>query len=151
MDAATGVGHVALQLFRSLRLANELYIAVQVEPSTLDAQTICEGLGANDVFRDEPLESFLRLNDSSFDVVIDCIGGKRIHEAARRILRSEGTFATLVGDELSPDSAKKAFATSLRSLRSAFKKRDNKAVHYWMPMLSETDRALTPAKKTSTN
>lgn len=141
LDAAGGAGSMVVQLFRALRPAQELYIAAQVPPSTLDAEALCERLGADDVFRDDVIEALSRINDSSFDVVIDCIGGKRVYEASRRILRAEGTFATLVGDLLgSGDEQKRAFSTSLKSLRSAFKRREHKRVNYWMPAMSETDR-----------
>lgn len=130
-----------VQLFRALRPERDVYIAVQVAPSTLDAEALGERLGADDVFRDDALEALSRFNDSTFDVVIDCIGGKRVYEAARRTLRADGTFATLVGDSPgSGNTEKRTFASNLRSLRSAFKRREHKRVNYWMPMLAVMDR-----------
>lgn len=139
LGANTGAGYIAVQLLRTMK-PKEALVAAQVAPSMLNAVSTCKDLGADEVIRDEPLAAIAKLRDNTFNVVIDCVGGKVLYEAARRVVRPEGTFASLVGDELSPNTAKKAFASSLRSLRSAFKKRDSKAVHYWLPMLSETDR-----------
>jgi hypothetical protein len=74
-------------------------------------------------------------------VVLDTVGGRSIYDASRRILSHEGFFVSLVGDELGPPSVRKSWQSGLRSLRRALVKKDKKSISYWLPMLTETDRA----------
>ncbi|EGG06177.1 uncharacterized protein MELLADRAFT_106854 [Melampsora larici-populina 98AG31] len=61
----------------------------------------CELRGAREVMvEDSILSSVSSIHESSYDVVIDTIGGRRIYDASRRILHHEGMFITCVGDSL---------------------------------------------------
>jgi hypothetical protein len=163
LEGQSGTGYLATQLFRLLRPNNDLYLAVQVAPDTVDAESTIHSNGATDVFRDEPVVAINRIHESSFDVVLDTIGawlsriscfefhvevhtgGRQIYDAARRILVHDGFVVSLVGDELGPPSVRKSWQSGLRSLRRALVKKDRKAISYWLPMLAETDRAFVTA------
>ncbi|EJU06513.1 hypothetical protein DACRYDRAFT_19636 [Dacryopinax primogenitus] len=61
------------------------------------------------------------IEESKFDLVVDCIGGHDVWSAARAVLKDGGQFTTLVGDD--PGSAPTMRAqihSNLRSLRRAF-------------------------------
>lgn len=131
IDAGEGVGDMCIQLAAHFRETNDLWITAQCLPSVRDGVSKCKASGASEVLVDEPLAVINRLHESSFDVVIDTLGGRRLYEASRRILHFEGTFVTTVGDELTVANAELQWKTGIRSLKRTFFKKDKKAVRYW--------------------
>lgn len=81
------------------------------------------------------------VHESSFDVVLDTVGGRRIYDASRRILHHDGSFITTVGDELGVATASTHWRISIRSLRRSFFKKDKKNVSYWALSLEEREGA----------
>lgn len=113
---------------------------------------------------DESLAAINSLHESSVDIVIDTIGGRRrkcfisfvrrgsftdsflllfllVYDASRRILHFNGSFYTTIGDTLSPPDTSIHFKTSMRSLRRTFFKKDQKQINYWC--LALDDREVT--------
>jgi len=139
LNAHVGSGFIAMQLARILRPANDFHITAHVSSDTLEAENFCLTHGASDVLREDAVIAIGRIHESSYDVVLDTIGGRRIYDASRRVLHSTAYFVSLVGDELGPPSVKSQWKASLRSLRRAFVKKDRKAINYWLPMLGAED------------
>lgn len=130
LNAHVGVGAVAMQLACHLRPARDLWITAQVPITVQDGDAICRAYGASETLRDEPVPVLNALHESSYDAVLDTIGGRRIYDASRRVLHHEGMFVTVVGDELAPSTAKAQWKAGFRSLRRAFIKKDKKAISY---------------------
>ncbi|EPQ28349.1 uncharacterized protein PFL1_04176 [Pseudozyma flocculosa PF-1] len=105
-----------------------LIIVAQCPPSVSDGVAVCQANGAHEVVVGEPLWAINSLHESSFDLVVDTIGGRRIYDASRRILAFEGQFTTCFGDEHT--TANPNLKSHLRSLRRAFFKKDKKNLGY---------------------
>ncbi|GAA5851063.1 hypothetical protein JCM8547_009168 [Rhodosporidiobolus lusitaniae] len=136
LNAHVGVGNLCLQLAHYLRPgtagagSRDLWMVAQVPISVNDGDRVCKEAGATDVLQDEPLAVINGEHESSYDVVIDTIGGRRIYDASRRILHHSGSFITTIGDSLTPSSSSSS-NSDFRSLRRAFFKKDKKQVSYW--------------------
>lgn len=52
-------------------------MVAQCLPEVTDGEDYCKKTGASEVIMDEPLPAINSLHESSFDVVIDTIGGRR--------------------------------------------------------------------------
>lgn len=114
------------------RHTRDLWMVAQCPPDVVDGEDFCRATGASDVIVDEPLAALNSVHESSFDVVIDTIGGRRLYDAARRVLHYNATYITCVGDELIPNpSASDHWKVGVRSLRRAFVKKDKKVINYW--------------------
>lgn len=110
-----------MQLARNLR--PDLRITAHVAADTLDAEALCRSNGADEIVRDDAVIAISKLSESSHDVVLDTIGGRRIYDASRRILHDEGVFVSLVGDDLSPVTVGKQWKAGFRSIKRAFAKK----------------------------
>ena len=134
LNAHDGVGLLTMQEARRLRLV----IVAQVPPQVTDGISICEANGANEVVTGEPLWAINLLHESSFDLVIDTVGGRRIYDAGRRVLANNGHFVTCCGDTQTP--ANPTYRSHLRSLRRAFIKKDRKNIGYeWIGIDASID------------
>jgi len=99
---------------------------------------VCRANGAHEVVVGEPLWAVNSLHESSFDLVVDTVGGRRMYDASRRILATNGQFATCFGDE--HGSASPNFKAHMRSLRRAFFKKDKKNIGYeWVGNITVDD------------
>lgn len=120
-----------------------------------EATDLLKQAGASHVVRDESLATLNACHEAEFDVVVDCIGGRRselprcslsvvggslltcrraVYDASRRVLHHSGAFISTVGSSL-PSSTSAAtpnappissWKSSLRSLRRTFIKKDKK-------------------------
>ncbi|KAN0060958.1 hypothetical protein ACQY0O_006692 [Thecaphora frezii] len=125
-----------------------LIIVAQCPPSVSDGVAVCQANGAHEVVIGEPLWAINSLHESSFDLVVDTVGGRKIYDASRRILAFEGQFTTCFGDEHS--TANPNLKSHLRSLRRAFFKKDKKNLGYeWVGADTGEDcrEALEAVKK----
>lgn len=97
--------------------------------------------GASELLIDEPLAALAALPEDAFDLVIDCIGGRKIWDAARRVLKTQGQFTTLVGESAQAiPTVNQSFRSNLRSLHRAFVKADRKALGYaWISPVADVD------------
>lgn len=80
--------------------------------------------GASHVVRGEPLVNIAEAAAGTFDYVLDTVGGRRIWEASRWILKPGGQFTTLVGDKGAeyPAYEGSSLKSSMRSIRSALRR-----------------------------
>ena len=124
LNAHDGVGLLTMQECVGLGLI----IVAHCPPSATDGYSICQANGAHEVIVGEPLWAINSLHESSFDLVLDTIGGRRIYDASRRIISSQGQFITCFGDEHT--TANPNLKAHLRSLRRAFFKKDKKNIGY---------------------
>ena len=124
LNAHDGIGLLTMQEAVGLGLI----IVAQCPPSVSDGVAVCQANGAHEVVIGEPLWAINSLHESSFDLVVDTVGGRRIYDAARRILAFEGQFTTCFGDEHS--TANPNLRSHFRSLRRAFFKKDKKNIGY---------------------
>lgn len=125
LNAHDGVGLLTMQECAGLGLI----IVAHCPQHVSDGVAICEANGAHEVIVGEPLWALNTLHESSFDLVIDTLGGRRIYDAARRILAFEGQFCTCFGD-LHSSTANPNLRSHLRSLRRSFFKKDQKHIGY---------------------
>ncbi|KAM0752083.1 hypothetical protein T439DRAFT_200504 [Meredithblackwellia eburnea MCA 4105] len=139
LNAHEGVGNLCMQLGFYYRTTRDMWVVAQCPLTVVDGDAYCRATGASDVIRDEPLATMNAIHESSFDVVIDTIGGRRLYDAARRILHFDGQFITTVGDSLSAATPTTQWKTSIRSLRRAFFPKDKKNVGYWAVNLDERE------------
>nr|CDI52199.1 zinc-binding oxidoreductase [Melanopsichium pennsylvanicum 4] len=124
LNAHDGVGLLTMQ--ESVGLG--LVIVAQCPPSVSDGVAVCQANGAHEVVIGEPLWAINSLHESSFDLIVDTVGGRKIYDASRRILASEGQFCTCFGDE--HGTANPNLKSHFRSLRRAFFKKDKKNIGY---------------------
>lgn len=75
----------------------------------------------------DPLPCIASCPESSFDFVLDTVGGKRIWDASRWVMRSGGQFTTLRGDngDKTPCFEGSSLKSSMRSIRSAMLRSDS--------------------------
>ncbi|PWN43025.1 hypothetical protein IE81DRAFT_109027 [Ceraceosorus guamensis] len=127
LNAHDGIGLLTMQECAPLGLI----VVAQCPASVSDGVAVCEANGAHEVVIGEPLWAINSLHESSFDLVVDTVGGRRIYDAARRILANGGQFTTCFGDEHT--SANPNLRSHLRSLRRSFFKKDRKNIGYeWL-------------------
>ncbi|PWN35631.1 uncharacterized protein FA14DRAFT_44833 [Meira miltonrushii] len=125
LNAHDGVGLLTMQECATLGLIIVAHCPNQVT----DGVAICEANGAHEVIIGEPLWALNTLHESSFDLVVDTVGGRRVYDAARRILAYEGQFCTCFGD-LQSIVGNPNLKSHLRSLRRSFFKKDTKHIGY---------------------
>ncbi|UZJ51610.1 hypothetical protein CBS101457_000930 [Exobasidium rhododendri] len=125
LNAHDGVGLLTMQESANMGLI----IVAHCPASISDGVALCEANGASEVVIGDALWALNSLHESSFDLVIDTAGGRRIYDAARRIIAFEGQFVTCVGDSQSI-SANPNLKSHLRSLRRSFFKKDTKRIGY---------------------
>lgn len=125
LNAHDGVGLLTMQECSTLGLIIVAHCPNQVT----DGVAICEANGAHEVIIGEPLWALNTLHESSFDLVVDTVGGRRVYDAARRILAFEGQFCTCFGD-LQSIVGNPNLKSHLRSLRRSFFKKDTKHIGY---------------------
>lgn len=77
LNANEGAGNLCLQLAIYFRATRDLWIVAQCDPSFIDGERYCKTTGASDVIIDETLSAINSLHESSVDVVIDTVGGRR--------------------------------------------------------------------------
>ncbi|CAO1634977.1 unnamed protein product [Sympodiomycopsis kandeliae] len=134
LNAHDGIGLLSMQECADLGLI----MVAQCPASISDGLAVCEANGAHEVVIGEPLWAINTLHESSFDLVVDTIGGRRLYDASRRILASNGQFVTCFGDEHS--SANPNFKSHMRSLRRSFFKKDKKNIGYeWIGLENPED------------
>ncbi|KAE8212774.1 hypothetical protein CF327_g3636 [Tilletia walkeri] len=134
LNAHDGVGLLVMQ--QSVELG--LIIVAQCPTAVADGVAVCRANGAHEVVVGEPLWAVNSLHESSFDLVVDTVGGRRIYDASRRVLATKGHFATCFGDEHGSSSPN--LKSHMRSLRRAFFKKDKKNIGYeWIGNLTAED------------
>lgn len=144
LNAHDGVGLLTMQ--ESVGLG--LLIVAQCPPSISDGVAVCQANGAHEVVVGEPLWAINSLHESSFDLIVDTVGGRKVYDASRRILAFEGQFCTCFGDE--HGTANPNLKSHFRSLRRAFFKKDKKNIGYeWVGIDSGEDckEALEAVKR----
>lgn len=124
LNAHDGVGLLTMQ--ESVGLG--LVIVAQCPPSVSDGVAVCQANGAHEVVIGEPLWAINSLHESSFDLIVDTVGGRKIYDASRRILAFDGQYCTCFGDE--HGTANPNLKSHFRSLRRAFFKKDRKNIGY---------------------
>lgn len=138
LNGHKGIGRMIVQLMRYFRPSRDLWITVHV-PCTatgnlVELQELVEQLedeGATEVITSESVLGILHAqHESSFDVVLDTIGGQRIYDGSRRLLHHSGMFVTTVGPASTTSLSKSRFFR-LRSLKRHFFKKDSKRIQYW--------------------
>jgi len=145
LQAHDNMGLLAMQ--EASRLG--LVIVAQVPTQAADAVTICRANGAAEVITGEPLWSINLLHESSFQLVIDTIGGRPIYDACRRVLANNGQFVTCFGDGNGLPNP--THRSHLRSLRRTFFRKDRKVLGYeWIGVDASADhRAALESIKTA--
>lgn len=144
LNAHDGVGLLTMQ--ESVGLG--LVIVAQCPPSVSDGVAVCQANGAHEVVIGEPLWAINSLHESSFDLIVDTVGGRKIYDASRRILACDGQFCTCFGDE--HGTANPNLKSHFRSLRRAFFKKDKKNIGYeWVGVDTGEDckQALEAVKR----
>lgn len=138
LNGHKGIGRMIVQLMRYFRPSRDLWITVHV-PCTatgnlVELEELVEQLeeeGATEVITSESVLGLLHgQHESSFDVVLDTIGGQRIYDGSRRLLHHSGMFVTTVGPASTTSLSKSRFFR-LRSLKRHFFKKDSKRIRYW--------------------
>lgn len=138
LNGHKGVGRMIVQMMRYFRASRDLWVSVHV-PCTatgnlVELEELAEQLeeeGATEVITSESVLGLLHAqHESSFDVVLDTIGGQRIYDGSRRLLHHSGLFITTVGPASTTSLSKSRFF-SLRSLKRHFFKKDTKRIRYW--------------------
>lgn len=134
LQAHDNMGLLAMQ--EASRLG--LVIVAQVPTQAADAVSICRANGAAEVITGEPLWSINLLHESSFQLVIDTIGGRAIYDACRRVLANNGQFVTCFGDGNGLPNP--THRSHLRSLRRSFFRKDRKVLGYeWVGIDATAD------------
>jgi NADPH:quinone reductase-like Zn-dependent oxidoreductase len=86
MNAHEGVGALVCQELSQLGAHVVAQVPVDVESSEDDAWDN----GAREVVADDPVIMLNGQHESGFEIVLDTSGGRRIYDAARRVLRTNG-------------------------------------------------------------
>ncbi|MBW0524641.1 hypothetical protein O181_064356 [Austropuccinia psidii MF-1] len=145
LNGHKGIGRMILQLMQYFRPNRDLWISVHVPQTAganlVDSEHLSERLvteGATEVIISESvLRLFHSQHESSFDMVLDTIGGQRIYDGSRRILHHSGMFVSTVGPSSTTSLSPSRFFR-LRSLKRQFFKKDTKLIRYWQ---------VTPAER----
>ncbi|MFE0923000.1 NAD(P)-dependent alcohol dehydrogenase [Streptomyces nigra] len=118
IGASGGVGHFAVQMARA---AGAFVVGV----ASARNEDFVRSLGADEFIDRHDTDLMSRFGASSFDVVIDCVGGRAQWMRARRVLRPGGRFVTIARDEdgvVTPVSAARLLSTiTFRRLRGVGK------------------------------
>ncbi|KAK4683889.1 hypothetical protein P7C73_g6325, partial [Tremellales sp. Uapishka_1] len=98
-----------------------------------DSQTRCMAHGARGVLTGSPAAVMMNLEEGGWDFVLDTVGGVRVYEAAKRILKEGGKLVSLVPPDQTM-AAKPDIATrpsGLKTWKAAFsKQKDQKTILY---------------------
>ena len=92
LNAHEGVGAIALQLGQSLRAARDLWVVAHYPPDFADGDTILRALGASETLCGEVISAVQSLRESSYDAVLDSVGGRKIYDVCKVILHDDGYF-----------------------------------------------------------
>ncbi|MFD7369510.1 NAD(P)-dependent alcohol dehydrogenase [Nocardiopsis alba] len=92
IGASGGVGHLAVQMARA---AGAFVVGV----SSARNREFVRSMGADEVIDRNEIDVSSALGPGSFDVVIDCVGGREQWVHARYVLRPGGRFVTIARDE----------------------------------------------------
>ena len=95
LNAHEGVGAIALQLGQSLRAARDLWVVAHYPPDFADGDTILRALGASETLCGEVISAVQSLRESSYDAVLDSVGGRKIYDVCKVILHDDGYFGQL--------------------------------------------------------
>ncbi|THH12336.1 hypothetical protein EW145_g4 [Phellinidium pouzarii] len=121
--------HVTVQVPSSISALADKHSKKYAESVRLAEEQV-RRWGADSVCIDDAIAAVESFEDKSFDLVIDTIGGRRMWDVCRRILRTHGQFTTLVGESRQAVPSMHAHVrANMRSLRRAFVK-DKKALGY---------------------
>jgi NADPH:quinone reductase-like Zn-dependent oxidoreductase len=88
MDAHTGVSALICQVMAKAGV--NVTALVSGGEGHHEEQTMCMTNGAKDVLAGTPAAVMLELDEEGWDYVLDTVGGQRVYEAARRMLRDGG-------------------------------------------------------------
>ncbi|WFD04938.1 hypothetical protein MVES1_000263 [Malassezia vespertilionis] len=124
LNAHDGIGLLAMQ--EASRLG--LIVIAHVPAHAADGISICEANGAREVVTGEALWAINLLHESSFNLIVDTVGGRHIYDACRRILAHHGQFVTCFGDDQALPTP--TYRSHLRSLRRSFFRKDRKGIGY---------------------
>ncbi|KAG0151520.1 hypothetical protein CROQUDRAFT_502941 [Cronartium quercuum f. sp. fusiforme G11] len=145
LNGHKGLGAMMCDLVRYFRPGGDLWVTCHIPTAATSLEELgiatgrCEARGAREVIVEESvLQALNSIHESSYDIVIDTIGGRRIYDASRRILHHEGMFISCVGDKLRMEKLKDKVKMNMRSLRRTFIKKDQKKIGYWC-LSPETD------------
>jgi NADPH:quinone reductase-like Zn-dependent oxidoreductase len=86
LNAHEGVGALAAQELSSMGL----HVIAHVPLDVANAEDDAWENGAKEVIADDPVAMINAQHESGFEFVLDTIGGRRIYDACRRVLRSNG-------------------------------------------------------------
>lgn len=86
LNAHEGVGALVAQELSSMGLHVIAHVPLDVNNAEDDAWEN----GAKEVFADDAVAMINAQHESGFEFVLDTIGGRRIYDACRRVLRSNG-------------------------------------------------------------
>lgn len=92
LNAHEGVGAIALQLITSLRTAGDLWIVAHYPPDFTDGDVSLKALGASETLCGEVLHAMSTLRESSYDAVLDTIGGRKVYDTMKHVLHDNGYF-----------------------------------------------------------
>ena len=124
LNAHDSIGLLAMQEASRLGLIIIAHVPVQAA----DGVSICEANGATEVITGDALWAINLLHESSFNLIVDTVGGRQIYDACRRILAHQGQFVTCFGDDQALPTP--TYRSHLRSLRRSFFRKDRKGIGY---------------------
>lgn len=87
LNAHEGVGSLVCQELSQ----NGIHVTAQVPPYVESGEDDAWDNGASEVVVDEPVIMLNGQHESGFEFVLDTQGGRKIYDAARRVLRTNGT------------------------------------------------------------
>jgi NADPH:quinone reductase-like Zn-dependent oxidoreductase len=90
LNAHRGVGHLIMQAGAAFGLIVIAHCPTHIH----DGITRCKAGGTHEVYVCDHMTTLNTMHESSFDLVIDTIGGKDIYKASRRLLSYAGNFRT---------------------------------------------------------
>lgn len=86
LNAHEGVGALAAQELSSMGL----HVIAHVPLDVANAEEDAWDNGAKEVIADDAVAVINAQHESGFEFVLDTIGGRRIYDACRRVIRSNG-------------------------------------------------------------
>ncbi|KAG9092591.1 hypothetical protein FRC06_011862 [Ceratobasidium sp. 370] len=132
LQAHDGSGALAVQAMRGLGMRVTAQVPAGVPMEVVDGVEVVVG--------DDPIEVIGRLEESTYDAVVDTVGGRRVWDACRRVMCCDAHFTTLVGDSSDTIPSINAHVrSSFRSLARAFAKRDKTLAYQWVSPAADLD------------
>ncbi len=86
LNAHEGVGSLVCQELA----ANGVLVTAQVPVDVDEAEEDAWNNGAREVLVGEPIPLINLQHESGFDYILDTVGGRKIYDASRRIMRTNG-------------------------------------------------------------